>query len=53
MYNSKTESNLLILGVEVFFSEGHCSEALWLLLSGHPVILVTGYPDLFFNITTN
>ena len=29
MYNCNTDSLGLILGVEVFFSEGHCSGALW------------------------
>ena len=29
MYNSNTDSLGLILGVEVFFSIGHCSGALW------------------------
>ena len=28
LYNSNTDSFGLILGVEVFFSEGHCSGAL-------------------------
>ena len=29
MYNCNTDSLGLILGVEVFFSDGHCSGALW------------------------
>ena len=33
MYNSNTDSLGLILGVEVFFSIGHCSGALWDTLS--------------------
>ena len=32
MYNCNTDSLGLILGVEVFFSEGHCSGALWGIL---------------------
>ena len=33
MYNCNTDSLGLILGVEVFFSEGHCSGALCTALS--------------------
>ena len=32
MYNCNTDSLGLILGVEVFFSGGHCSGALWILI---------------------
>ena len=39
MYNSNTESNSLILGVEVFFSEGHCSGALCLQSANFPLEL--------------
>ena len=42
MYNSNTNSLGLILGVEVFFSEGHCSGALWNLFN---VNLIKPSPD--------
>ena len=39
MYNCNTDSLGLILGVEVFFSEGHCSGALWIVTTlAHSVL---------------
>ena len=38
MYNCNTDSLGLILGVEVFFSEGHCSGALCVKYQHQPPI---------------
>ena len=44
MYNSNTDSLGLILGVEFFFSEGHCSGALCNNNSGY-IAQMTGCQD--------
>ena len=43
MYNCNTDSLGLILGVEVFFSEGHCSGALWSHFGSQSVDTVNCY----------
>ena len=55
MYNYNTDSLGLILGVEVFFSGGHCSGALWHVMwwvgygyegtmNGNTRMSISGYP---------
>ena len=46
MYNCNTDSLGLILGVEVFFSEGHCSGALWLPFRTDSIVNCVAQPTV-------
>ena len=48
MYNCNTDSLGLILGVEVFFSEGHCSGALCRVIVEQVLSLRHFLVDIYF-----
>ena len=53
MYNCNTDSLGLILGVEVFFSLGHCSGALWLVGNLNQEKTLVGAFSLIVNFFAN